>query len=574
MDKSRIVVALAGVAVLIGACGGGGDGTGSGAQGSGSTVVVSGQVTFDLVPVADFGLGIPRLDYSSIVPRPARRVTVQVSNSETGALIDTTSTDDEGRYELTVSSDISVRLRVRAESIQTGTPGWHTRVVDNVRNDALFVLEGDAFNSGRSNSTRDLHASSGWTGASYADPRAAAPFAILDAVDEGVRFLLEVEPELVFPPLTVHWSPDNDPVPGDDGLPDPDSGRLGTTFYSTQLGGIFLLGREHVDTEEFDRGVILHEWGHYIEDAFFRSDSIGGPHALGDRLDMRVAFSEGFGSAFAGMVLGTGQSQDTFGPRQGSGFTIEVENVSGLNAGWYSEESIQGILYDLFDSSQDTPQDQLGMGFGPLFDVLAEEFRSSVALTSLFPFVNALKSDRGLAEAILIDDLVATQNIAAIADDFGTNRGTPAPPDDEDVLPIYTDIVVNGGAVQNICSTDAFGSSALENEDVNKLGSRRFLKFTTAISGIHTFRAAATLVPDGATADPDMELHQRGSLLPFPLLDPPGKSDDANTETFSWPLTPGDYVLEVYEWTNTNARSDPEFPPIGRTCFEVEVTTP
>jgi hypothetical protein len=37
-------------------------------------------------------------------------------------------------------------------------------------------------------------------------------------------------------------------------------------------------------------------------------------------------------------------------------------------------------------------------------------------------------------------------------------------------------------------------------------------------------------------------------------------------------LTAGDHVLEVYEWTNT--ADDAQFPPIGRTCFDVRVTQP
>jgi hypothetical protein len=370
----------------------------------------------------------------------------------------------------------------------------------------------------------------------------------------------------------LNWSPDNQSTLGADGIPDPDSGEIGVSFYSAGGGGIFLLGREDDDTEEYDRGVILHEWGHYIEEEFFRSDSLGGPHTLGDRLDMRVAFGEGFASAFAGMILGDGILRDTFGPQQSAGFTIDVENVSGLNSGWYSEESIQGILYDLFDTIQDTPQDQLAIGFGPLYEVLANEQRDSVALTSLFPFIDALKTDR-VADAPSIDAIVGAQAISPIMDEYGTGRVNPISPADIDVLPIYTDIAVNGGPVNDICSTNAFGASLIDPESVNKLGSRRFLKFTTTVTGDHTFTATATEVPVGKVSDPDMELHQRGALLPFPLVDAPGKSDDVNIETFSWPLTPGDYVLEVYEWSNTSPGDDPEFPPIGRTCFDVEIRT-
>ncbi len=45
-------------------------------------------------------------------------------------------------------------------------------------------------------------------------------------------------------------------------------------------------------------------------------------------------------------------------------------------------------------------------------------------------------------------------------------------------------------------------------------------------------------------------------------------------ETFSPTLQVGNYVLEVYEWTNTQEVDDPdpEHRPIGRTCFDVTVT--
>lgn len=536
-------------------------------------VTLSGQATFDFIPAITGVSGLPRLDYNAIEARPARRVSIQIVNDLTGAVIGATTTGDDGSYSVAVPENTVIKLRARAELLQSGSPGWNVRVVDNTQANALFVLDSTPFDTGATDSTRDLHAGSGWTGSAYTEPRSAAPFAILDAVVDGMQFLLAVDPVLNFPPLTLHWSPDNRTVLGPGGFPDPGSGAIGISIYSPELGGIFLLGRENNDTEEYDRGVILHEWGHYVEDAFFRSDSVGGPHTLGDRLDMRVAFGEGFASAFAAMILGDGIIRDTLGPQQRFGFTIDVEDVSGLNSGWYSEESIQGILYDLFDTTQDTPEDQLAIGFGPMYDVLANEQRDSVALTSLFPFIHALKTNLQ-ADAASIDALLLAQSIAPIIDEYGLGRTNPLPPSDVDVLPIYTDILVNGGPVSDICSTDAFDASLTDPELVNKLGSRRFLKFTATVTANHTFTATATLIPSGEEADPDMELHQRGALLPFLLLDPPGKSGLVNVETFSWPLTPGDYVLEVYEWSNTNARNDPVFPPIGRTCFDVEITTP
>ena len=81
-----------------------------------------------------------------------------------------------------------------------------------------------------------------------------------------------------------------------------------------------------------------------------------------------------------------------------------------------------------------------------------------------------------------------------------------------------------------------------------------------------------------AAADPDLILHQAGTI---------GTAQNAPTSacTQSWQtsagvcsesrtasLSPGDYTLEVYEWTNI--AGDPSHPSIGDTCFDVTVTGP
>ena len=106
-------------------------------------------------------MALPRLDYAAIVPRPVRRVTIQVFDDETGALIDATTTSDSGGYSLTVPMDTLVRLRACAESLQSGNPEWNTRVIDNVQDNALFVLDGTSFDTGSADSIRDLHAGVG-----------------------------------------------------------------------------------------------------------------------------------------------------------------------------------------------------------------------------------------------------------------------------------------------------------------------------------------------------------------------------------------------------------------------------
>ena len=146
-----------------------------------AAVTVSGQVTFDFVPV------VPArgLDYAATVARPARAVTVELLQN--GAVTASTTTDATGNYSFgNVGANTDVALRVRAEMLRVGAPSWDFRVVDNVNGDALYTLAGAVFNTGAANLTRNLHAASGWTGAAYTATRSAAPFAILDVAYDAV----------------------------------------------------------------------------------------------------------------------------------------------------------------------------------------------------------------------------------------------------------------------------------------------------------------------------------------------------------------------------------------------------
>src|SRR5690606_40847839 len=203
-------------------------------------------------------------------------------------------------------------------------------------------------------------------------------------------------PKTRFPPLTLHWSPSNVPTRGADGNPDFSTGEIGSSLFSP-AAGIFLLGAAESDTDEYDRHVIAHEWAHFLEHAFGRSDNIGGPHTRGDQLDPRTAFSEGFAAAFAAMALGDTRYVDVLGPGQAAGFAFDVEGPYTPFAthpnpfpGWFSEESIQEVVYDLFDAAQDRIEDTLALGFAPFFAVLSEDFVNQDAFerppTTIFAF--------------------------------------------------------------------------------------------------------------------------------------------------------------------------------------------
>jgi hypothetical protein len=93
---------------------------------------------------------------------------------------------------------------------------------------------------------------------------------------------------------------------------------------------------------------------------------------------------------------------------------------------------------------------------------------------------------------------------------------------------------------------------------------------------MHTISATTTDAPSGQQPDPDMVLHQAGSIAvssgsPDDDVGCTASTQELCDETLSLDLTAGDYVLEVYEWTNTEP-DDSDNPPIGETCFAVEVT--
>jgi len=547
-------------------------------------VQLSGAVTFDLVPVGTFGFGGAFLDYGNTQAAPARALAIEIIDASDGlTVLASGATDSNGAYSFTVPNFTNVFIRARAQMLRAGSPGWNFQVVDNTNGDALYVIDGAEFDTGGTDLSRDLHAASGWDGStSYSGPRSAAPLAILDLVYEAAALIVAADPSVAFPPLALHWSPSNRPVFGANGLPNPDTGELGTSFYrSGANGGIFLLGAADEDTEEYDRHVIAHEWGHYLEFEFSRSDSIGGPHTQGDQLDLRVAFGEGWGNAFSAMAAADSVYKDTLGPQQSSGFEFDIEGESRSNSGWFNEFSIHEVLYDIFDAAPDTyftpapVMDNVDLGFGPLYAVLTNEQRTTIPPTSVFAFIAALKANN-LPAADGIDALLGVHAIEPIVDDFGSTEDNAGNPPSADVLPVFKPITINGASV-NVCSTDEFSGN--QTGSVNKLGSRQYLRFQTGAGGAHTITATTTSAPAGTSTDPDMWLHRAGPLWPPANSDPTPECTPAMpsacSETFTRTLDANaDYVLEIYEWTNTNASDDPDDPPIGRACFEVEITQP
>jgi hypothetical protein len=534
------------------ACGGGGGGGGDSGGGV-TTVTISGRATYQRVPFStNVNLG---LSYASTAEPPIREAIVELIQSG-GNTLATTTTDSNGNYALTAPANTSVFVRVQAQLRKTTTPARSIRVLNNTNGNALYVLDSAVFNSGATNQTKNLLAGSGWGGTSYTGTRSAAPFAILDTLLAAAEFVVaNGNPTLDLPGLDVYWSPQNNSSSGDVAL-----GQIESTLYTTASAGgppagIYVLGAENVDTDEYDQHVLAHEFQHFLEDTISRTESPGGPHAPDDRLDLRVAFSEGFANAFSAMVLNDPLYSDSLGSQQARRFSFSMESNATLPAGWYNEASIQSVTWDLYDAASDG-SDAVALGYKPLYEALTGRLRTGPALTSVYPFVTDLKGRAG-APVTAIDTLVTSQNIHVV-DEWGTNETNDgAVPR---VLPLYAQLALNGGA-QSVCGTTAVGT-------YNKIGNRFFLRFSLAAARAVTVRAqysaAGSTAPFSPESDPDIVLYGNGFL-------DIAESTTSGDETLTRSLQPGEYVIEVYEWSHI----DPTYSAAerrGDTCFNVSVT--
>jgi hypothetical protein len=439
-------------------------------------------------------------------------------------------------------------------------------------------MDSSVFDSGVTNQTLNLTAETGWDGTGFTGSRVAAPFSILDAIYSAMSLVAAEDATVRFDPLDAFWSPDNVSSRGTGELDENiASGEIGTSFYfSDQL---FLLGREGDDIEEFDDHVIVHEWGHYFEDNFSRSDSIGGAHGVGDQLDMRVAFGEGWATALSGIALDDPNYCDTFWANNAlRGFRINIEGGNPGVEGWFNELSVVKLIYDLWDTNDDGVADNSSIGFGPIYDVMTGPQSVTAAFTSIFSFAAELKQVSG--QDAFIDALLAEHDIEATGIDiYGATETNDGPGTPDDVLPVYATVVPDGSTI-NICSNSQFDNV----RDGNKLSEHRFLRMRISTSRPYRFEIITTTTmpnPDDPAdandqSDPDIVIYLNGQIQNRIVGGAPqGLSGDANQEIFTTPnsLATGDYVLDFNEFRfedDETTEVPNAFPE--RVCFDITVT--
>ncbi|NDZ14125.1 hypothetical protein C7T35_35295 [Variovorax sp. WS11] len=527
--RSLAIVAVA----VLGACGGGGGGGGgffpiTGLPGA-TTVALNGNVTFDSVPNSTGAL-----NYGAMSVKPVRGAVVEVLDAN-GAVLTSTATDGSGAYSATVPANTTVSVRVKAQMLQTGSgASWDVSVRDNTQSDALYSMASESFSTGGAAVTRNVHAPSGWNGSSYASTRVAGPFAVLDTVYATQAKVLSVASSTTFPPLRVFWSVNNVPASGNPAL-----GQIGTTFFtsSTATGAvraIYVLGKENVDTDEYDNSVVAHEWGHYYQSAFSRDDSPGGSHSLSELLDRRLAFSEGWGNAWSGIALARSNYTDSTGANQALGSSLDLTAGTTSNPGWFREASIQSIFWNLNNQ----------VGFKPIHDALTGSFKTSTAVTSIHPFSVAFNAAAS-GSASALNALLVGQGIAVPNNQFADNE-TNSGGLTSFALPMYRTATLGVGT--QACVTNQVDPGRAG----NKLGSYAYLRFTAPTQRNYSVTIAVTGGTPGT--DPDFVVYQGRRAGQ-------GLSTVGGSESGAVSLSAGEAVLVLNDFNNVSAN----------TCFTVTI---
>ncbi len=574
--------------LLLTACGGsGGEGGGGPSDvpiggnnpGPPATVDVYGVLSYEYVPAKPNCNGLD-FDPTAIENRPIRGATVQLLGADGTEYAHTVSAGD-GSYRFSdLEPDLSASLRVRGELKKSdGGSRWDVEIRDNVDTSdsppaldsrPLYVLDSQSFDTGSQGIEVNVTAETGWLAGEYSGERAAAPFAVLDAIYSAIKFIEAVDPDVYFPPLDVFWSVKNT-ADGESISTDAiNRGELPGSFYATGLSRLFLTGDADGDTDEFDSHVVVHEWGHYFEDSLSRSDSPGGAHALGDKLDARLAFGEGWATALAAMALGDPLYCETGTPGTNAGFGINAEGGAYGGRGWYDEVSVVRFIYDLWDTTNENT-DTGSIGFAPVYETMRGAQANTSAFTTLFSFAAELRSmldttGSALLDAQLEDEQVDVTSLNTWGDGEDNQGGAT-----RDVLPVYIPYTAGDPAIE-VCSNRQFDFR----RDGNKLSQFRYLRVIVPSSAnYHVTVSTKTPTPetedpdDRDQSDPDMLILRDGQLVARLW------SGEENIETTVPPrgqgplaLAAATYVADLREWRFKDDEAATNYP--DRVCFDVE----
>lgn len=433
--------------------------------------------------------------------------------AENGNVLQTTTSESDGYYEFGgVAENLPVRVVAKAQLKQARTtpgvgPEFNFTVRDNTSEGSprrLYQLASSLVTTlaePEGENQIDLRAKVGFDAQGRSlgnEQRQSAPFAILRVVKSATDKLQAFDPNITLPPLVLYWSGDNAGVSGDKSL-----GQIGTSHFdkSGLAPGVYILGKADSDTDEFDQGVIGHEFGHYLQARLSYSDSPGDSHSFGDFKDASLAYGEGYGTAVGGLLSSSATPHiycDVSGPRQSEGSCNDLSKgvEAGGTNGFYSEATILHLMYQI-GSLQ-------GKGFAEFFSAVSKQ-KTAPHSSTIFSFLHHyLASNPDVSnevQVLMMNNNIKTadpygkldQGVAADSAISATENQGDATVGATDLETLYIDLAfpqsqqpANSAAPLNLTGSSAsfcFNHNLPGANASNGLGMLRRFRFTANYSG-------------------------------------------------------------------------------------------
>jgi hypothetical protein len=308
---------------------------------------------------------------------PIRFADVEVRRASDDAVLGEGDTLQDGSF------DISF--------INEGTPGYYVLVKAKQDNEVVKQSVQNAASqiyTVRSMGTIDESAEPDKTGLMIEAKKASnGPGPAFNIFDQGVAGAALLKRTMGVTPRSIKWQ-------WDSGQKGACSGNVSCYFRGSRKISVLSIP---ADRDEYDDLVLLHEYGHFFQNEYSRSDSPGGPHSSRSRVDTRLAWGEGSATFLGNLAKGASLYLDT----GAAGLLVRVDleapaasipqgTSDGTQTGTISEARVSAVMWDLADTTNETK------------DTLKLENSVFSALKYLG---SAKYSDRGNAGADLVDFL-------------------------------------------------------------------------------------------------------------------------------------------------------------------------
>jgi hypothetical protein len=252
---------------------------------------------------------------SLVDARPIRYAEVRAT-SPSGEIMQCAETDANGNFSLSLPNDgAQYSVSVLSRSSNSSNTAY---VMNNPTDNEPYVLTKTIQStSGGSLTFRALATGSLEGGAFNIMDQIANAQSYIRTTTAGcdqagmTNYYVGCQPFTVAPMVYTYWSPGISP-----GAYYGISGPI--SFYLNGDRELYILGGQNGDTtasdmDHFDNSVIIHEYGHFIEDQYGRPNSPGGSHNGNAIIDPRLAWGEGWANYFQAAVTGVPFYRDTKG---------------------------------------------------------------------------------------------------------------------------------------------------------------------------------------------------------------------------------------------------------------------